>query len=341
MKTFAYCLISASMLCPTNGWSQIVTYTNFIRQIQYPSGVVWFASVAANGEQFSNLAIDPGGANFELWTVSYPTVAGYLLGSTYVGTYIPVAKIQITSEDRSSDIPRTRADRPFYVDVTVSGLRTGASDPLASKSVQFLRHVQSYGENGTGVGIDQSQALLVTQSSISTIGTQRFTFLINAVPGAKPTKVRGEERFSICKLADYQAPASELDGQRIQIWPVAEGTITGITSGQLIRYSFPQLTLTLKDLYPNSRTYAQVYKGKEQLGTTGTVITASWLPINDSVPASPQPIVLNNYDAVFDSDGDWTIELITTTPFGTERLAYVTFPVDRTMKVNGSFTSLE
>ncbi|MEN9974641.1 MAG: hypothetical protein RLZZ282_647, partial [Verrucomicrobiota bacterium] len=182
MKTFAYCLISASLLCPTNGWSQIVTYTNFIRQVQYPSKVVWDASVASNGEQFSNLAIDTGGANFELWTVTSPAVASYLLSSTYVTSYMLKGTITITSEDNTSDIPRTRADRPFYVSVAVSGLRTGELDPLPSKSVKFLRHVQSYGENGTGVGIDQSQALLITQSSISTNSTEPYTFLINAVP---------------------------------------------------------------------------------------------------------------------------------------------------------------
>ena len=82
--------------------------------------------------------------------------------------------------------------------------------------------------------------------------------------------------------------------QFIQIWPVADGGITGIAANQLIRYSLPQLTMTLNDLYPYSTTYAQVYKGNAQLGVTGTVVPGSALVINDSVPAS-RVLVVNRF----------------------------------------------
>ena len=54
-------------------------------------------------------------------------------------------------------------------------------------------------------------------------------------------------------------------------------------------------------------------------------------------------LVVNNYDSVFDSDGLWTMELLTdSTPvLGTDRLAYVSFTLNRTMKVNGTFTTIE
>ncbi len=333
--TFGFCLLFAS-----KAWSQTTTYTNFIRQVQYPTEVVWDATVAASGQQLSSLAIDPGGARFELWTVSSNGPTSYLLDSNYVGTYIPLVTVAVRSEDNTSAIPRTRADRPFYVDLTVTGLRSGASDPEPSKSVKFLRHVQSYGVGGTGVGIDRTQATLLSQSSVTTNGTQNLSFLINSVPGADRSKVRGEERFSVFSLEDYQAPESQLASQFIQIWPVADGGITGIAANQLIRYSLPQLTMTLNDLYPYSTTYAQVYKGNAQLGVTGTVVPGSALVINDSVPAS-RVLVVNKYDSVFDADGRWTMELVTKTPFGIDRLAYVSFDLDRTMKVNGSVTTIE
>jgi hypothetical protein len=44
---------------------------------------------------------------------------------------------------------------------------------------------------------------------------------------------------------------------------------------------------------------------------------------------------------VFDSDGEWTIELLTETPFGLERLDHVTFTVDRTLQMNGSVNTID
>lgn len=318
-----------------------VTYTNFIRQVQFPSGLQKDVSVISAGQQPSDLAIDPGGARFELWTVANTSpLTSYLLETRYVGTYIPLASVAVRSEDNTSSIVRTRADRPFYVDVVVSGLLNGVTDPEPSKSVKFLRHVQSYGTGGTGVGIDRTQAILLTQTTISTNGTQNLTFLVNSVPGANRAKVRGEERFSIFSLEDYQAPESQLASQFIQIWPVADGTITGIAPNQLIQFSLPTVTLTLNDLYPSSTTYAQVYKGNAVLGTTGKIVPGSSLVINDSAPQS-RVLSLTNYDTIFDSDGRWTMELLTKTPFGIDRLGYVSFDLDRTIEMNASFTTIE
>lgn len=337
MKSFYHSILAAVTLGSST--SSAETYTNFIRQTQFPSKVEWDATVAAAGQQQSQLAIDPGGARFDLYTVSSEGPTSYLLDSNYVGTYIPVSTVTIRSEDNTSAIARTRADRPFYVDITVSGLLSGTDDPEPSKSVKFLRHVQSYGTGGTGVGIDRTQATLTSQSSITANGPINLTYTLSSVPGADRSKICGEERFSIFSLADYQAPESQLSSKFIQIWPVADGTITGIAQNQAIRFTLPQLTLTLNDLYPNSTTYAQAYKGVAQLGTTGKTLTGSALVINDSVPQN-RVLLLSDYDSVFDSDGQWTIELLTSTPFGIDRLAYVTFNLNRTIQVNGSVTTI-
>jgi len=193
---------------------------------------------------------------------------------------------------------------------------------------------------GTGINVDRTQATLLTQNSIVTNGSQHLTFLVSSIPAADRSKIWGEERFSVFSLADYQAPESQLASKFIQIWPVADGSISGIASGQLVRYSAPQVTLTLNNLYPDSSTYAQVYKGSAQLGTTGTVVPGSSLVISDSVPNS-RVLIVKGYEVALGEDGDWTMELLTKTPFGVDRLAYVTFKLDRTMKMNGSFTTSE
>jgi hypothetical protein len=328
-----------------------ITYTNFIRQFQTPSNVVWdaSASVEPEGSQPSELAINPGGGRFELWTVANKTPpVSYLLATAYVGTYVPVASVTIRSEDPYPIIRRTRADRPFYVDYSVSGLLSGATDPDASKAVNLIRHVQSYGVKGTGINIDRTQATLLSQATINTNGDQTLSYAVSSVPGADRSKVRGEERFSIFTFADnrvsggitYNIAPTQISSQFIQIWPVADASITGIAQNQVFRFAMPPITITLNDLYPDSNTYAQAYKGNAVLGKTGTVIPGSSLVIDDSLP-NDRVLVMDNYDQVFDEDGRWTIEILTETPFGIDRLAHVSFDVDRTIQVNGSFTTIE
>jgi len=332
----------------TTAWTlgdTIITYTNFIRQIQQPSGVQWDMSVAAvspTGGTLSALGIEPGGARYELWTVANTSpLTSYLLDTKYVSTYIPGATVAIRTGDSTYvTIPRTRCDQPFWVDVTITGLLTGATNPTASESVNLLHYVQSYGVGGTGVGIDRNQATLLTTASITTNGLKTLTYTLTAIPGTPLTKIRGEERFSVFSIADYQSPSTQLAAQFVQIWPVTDGTITGITAGQIFRAAMPQVTFTLNDLYPSSRTYAQAYKGNPVLGTTGTVVPGSNLVISDTIPSS-RVLLVNNYDSIFDSDGVWTMELLTVTPFGTDRLAYLTFTLNRTIEINSGMTTNE
>lgn len=315
-------------------------YANFIRQKQLPSNVKWDMPVNQMGEDQSPLAINPGGAQFELWTVNNVTAASYLLDSRYVGAYVPAANVTIASEDSYAVIPRTRADRPFTVTVMVNGLITNDPNaPEAATKVNFLHHVQSYG-TGNGVGIDRTMATLSTNEEIVANGTRTYSYAINTIPGANRAKIRGEERFSVFSLEDYQAPPLQLGSQYIQIWPVADASIAGMTSGQLVRFKVPALTLTLNDLYPDSHTYAQVYQGGPQLGKTGTIVPGSSIIINDTVPQS-RTLNLQDYDSAFTDDGTWTMEILTKTPFGLERLTYVSFVLDRTIQTNASIITAE
>ncbi len=341
MKSSIYCLIPL-LLAGLESTSAETTpvYTNFIRQLQLPTGVQWDATVAATGEQLSALAIDPGGARFELWTVKASPLTSYLLDTRYVGTYVPMAEVAIRTEDPYAMIPRTRADRPFYVDVVTSGLLSGPSVPASSMSVKLLRHLQSYGIGGTGETVNRSLATLYSQSAITQNQTQTLTYSLTSVPGADRAKVRGEERFSVFSLADYQAPESQIASRYIQIWPVADGSISGLTTGQVIRFAVPQLTLTLNDLYPSSTTYAQVYPGEARLGVTGTTVPGSALVINNSVPQS-RVLTLRDYQGVFTAGGRWTMEVLTVTPFGIDRLAYVSFDVNLILRVNSTVTTTE
>jgi hypothetical protein len=334
-----------------NAQSSSGSYTNFIFQFQLPSEVLYQMPVPANGEGPSQLPINPGGARFELWTFNNAVspAKSYKLESRYVASYVPMASVKITSEDPYDVVPRTRADRPFNVEIYVDGLKlTDPTAPEAAKKVNFLRHVQPYATKGTAVGLDLTQATLLSQSYIEQNGTAPLTFAITSIPGANRAKVRGQERFSVFSLEDvrtdesngnsYTAPAAQLASQTIEIWPVADGAIAGITASQLIRYKMPTVTFTGNDLYPGSTTYLQVYTGAPQLGKTGVILPNGY--INSDAKPSDQIITLSDYDSYFPTDGQWTMELVTKTPFGIDRLAYVTFSLDRTIQMNGSVTTI-
>ena len=338
MNTIRKILLFAVIAAVTVPGVKAQTYTNFIRQTQFPTGVVWDASVISSGTQLSPLAIDPGGARFELWTVKSTPLTSYLLNSKFVGAYIPLAWSYVVSEDPYETIPRTRADRPFWVYIYVSGLLNGATDPIPSKSVKLLRHVQSYGAGGTGIVLDRSLATLLSSSTVNVNGWYISNVNLSSVPGADRSKIRGEERFSVFSQADYQAPELELTGQTIQVWPVATSIVTGITNGTVVKGSMPTVNVTLNDLYPDSRVYAKVYPGAADINDPGTVVPGSALIIYETIPQN-RVLTLNDWNRVVVDDGVWTVDIMTATPFGTDRLSSVTFTVDRTIKLNGAVTS--
>lgn len=315
-------------------------YTFFIRQIQMPDAAEWDVSVAQQGSQQSPLAINPNGARFELWTVKANPLTSYLLDTTYVNSYIPVAQVSIRSEDPYSVIPRTRADRPFEVTVTVNGLSTDPAAPPAAKELKLLRHVQQYAPNENGATVNRGQATLLSQGSVNSNGDHVLTYTVTSIPGADRTKVRGEERFSVFSLEDYQAPESQLASKFIQVWPMTDMAIHGITSGEIIKGTAPNVNVQLTDLYPDSYTYVQVYEGNPQLGTLGAKVPGAAIVVDSSVPRD-EMIKLKDWDAAIATDGIWTMEIVTVTPFGTDRLGYVSFTVDRAIKVNGAVTSAD
>lgn len=346
MNKFALTLFFAAtaLLTPELAQSQS-DYTYFVRQIQMPdpddgSGG-WDVDVDQKGTQQSPLAINPNGARFELWTLKADPLTSYLLDTTYVNSYIPVAEINIKTEDPYDVIPRTRADRPFDVDITVSGLSPDPDAPDAAKSVKLLHHVQAYPNKSNGDNIDRGAATLHSQGSLASNDTHTLNYTVTAIPGADRSKVRGEERFSVFSLEDFQAPESQLDSEFLQIWPVADATVDGMTAGDVITNSLPNVTVTLKDLYPDSYTYVQIYNGPQVLGTEGTIVPGASYLLDRSTPRNQKKIFVKNWESLVPTDGEWTLEVITITPFGADRLSHTTFTADRTIEVRGSVTSLE
>ncbi len=345
MKTNLLKLLVLVATCGGTAWGQAGgSYTNFIRQVNLlPGGlaaVEWDMSVAATGNDNSALTIPLGGSRFELWTVLNAPRTSYLLDTRTVGTYMPSAEVVIRSEDPYTEIPRTRADRPFFVDVKVSGLRSDEGVPESAKSVTLSRHVQSYGSDGDGSAIDRTQATLQSQGLVTTNASQTLSYTLTSVPGADRSKLRGEERFSVFGKVSDSEPQSQIASRYIQIWPVADATISGIAENEVVRFKAPPLTVVLNDLYPSSNTYTQIYQGEARLGVEGIRVPDASVVANYTAPVNAA-LSIKDYDGLLDEDGVWTIEVLTETPFGLDRLAHVSFTVDRTMEIHGNFTTME
>lgn len=368
MKSSYLRWILLGIMSSSCGFGQ-VTYVNYLRQVQLPDGGgtwTWDPSttVVAAGSQLSREGVQQAGSRFDLWTIRSAPLTEYLLDSCLVGTSVPRAELVIDTEDPFGknltavgpvpvNIPgklrRTRADRQFTVYLTISNMLSGATDPLATKSVDYLRHVQSYG-TGVGQGLDRTQATRLTQVPITTNGSQVRPILGTQIPGSPLTKLRGEERFSVFTIADPtpgSLPPAQLASQYIQIWPVTDGRITGIATGDTVRFSMPPITITYNDIYPDAEVYAQVYKGERVAGKVGSRIEGGGKTNTGSSPTR-EVLTPTKLDPLFTSDGRWTIELITVSPFGTEYLktptdapAFVTFTVDRTIEVNSTVTTVE
>ena len=106
-------LLSSHVLAAGEG------FTNFIRQTQQGTGVVWNMPVSSAGSSASQLLLEEGGSLFQLWTIEQTTAKEYLLDQKVVGAYLPKADIVITTVDPNRDpvsgAPRTRADKPFTI----------------------------------------------------------------------------------------------------------------------------------------------------------------------------------------------------------------------------------
>ena len=271
----------------------------------------------------------------------------YFLDRKIVGFYMPEGEITVYSEDwwheyiNPESPPRTRADQPYSLQISVSGLIE--NDPTvheAAKRVLYT-HVgenfnESYVQNGDGEYVLASFLLGNQEPSFNPVYTQ-------LTPMA-PTKAMGIEKFTLSTLTDETVPESAIiDEAYIIVWPVSEAAIRGVTAGMEIRDTLPNIVAEYTDLYPLSMTYIQIYPGPESLGTNGQIFGSSLRWHNTVVPQN-ETISIENWEDMIPQDGEYTLEVLHVTPFNNwqpERLAHLTFNVNRKVKVNGQVTTSE
>ncbi|RYD46930.1 MAG: hypothetical protein EOP83_28840, partial [Verrucomicrobiaceae bacterium] len=95
MKTL---LLSSLLLC-SQAFAAGEGYTNFIRQTQQDTGVVWNMPITAKGQAASLGVMEGKGSVFQLWTIETASAKDYLLDQKLVGAYLPVASISVKTLD--------------------------------------------------------------------------------------------------------------------------------------------------------------------------------------------------------------------------------------------------
>ena len=247
-------------------------YTNFIRQVQLPSGVQWDATVAATGEQKSV-------ACRWIRRSAFRIVDGFVRAVDQLPAGHPLCR-RLRAHRRGGDPFR----RP------VSG---GAPDPrgpafhrkchrqrIARRSARIPRPQGGEiapprpilrGRRHRRKHRPQPGHAVFPGDDVTENGTQTLNYTLTSVPRRISPRARARSVFrsSLWRTEQPRSPNSPPTTFRSGRLPTPR--FPGIADGQKIRFQLPQLTLTYNDLYPESQTYAQVYPGRAALGVEGAV----------------------------------------------------------------------
>jgi hypothetical protein len=343
---------SAQSAADTQAW---------VRQTDLATGLVYDMPVAGTGTSnyIAPLPVPESGGRFELFAKGTAWDSNiYLLDTEFVYAYSPAAAMTLTSEDSyvrgdeatGNYVKRTRADRPYSVSIQITGL-VPSSAVLAENSVYL-------GVKGRNFGMESYTAVDTTPYPIHeynlsngsvSLGPLYHELTENAVSYAC-----GEQSFQFVRYASDGIPDTVIAEPKLEVWPVATATVDGIVQDQVFTDRIPPIPVTWKHLYPDSRTYVQIYAGTPVLGTQGTIIDSTerkygryYNPGAAEEPANvPQDVSLSIPDLsqYAAADGIYTVEVITETPFFNrtpERLYTVTFEVDRVISSRGQLSTTE
>lgn len=248
-------ILAASLLSCGIAAAQVPGFTNHIRVVEMGGGtgdpMLWdIPNVAATGD---NVLVDEpvpeGGATFLLSTIQASPFLDYYLAQTSIGAYLPRAELEVVTHDTTSIKPRIRADQPFRIQATVSGLFEptigipAGNVQQAAREVRLLRFKQDYAEGeyslpGGDISSSAYQELVLEgNGQFPQAGGDDLTFYSGLNPN-DPLKARGEEHVIVRSLDDGGVAGSALDKVEIEVWPVWEGDQQGLVDSDFVDYSY-------------------------------------------------------------------------------------------------------
>lgn len=339
-------------------------YKNYVSQTQLPAnGVEAYAGVVVSSGTTLGLPVkETGGVLYKLYTVknSLTGVVSYPLAETTVGLFVPRAPIVITSDDpyNAPVAPgfayqgsrRTRADMPYTITVTPSGLDSSTSKPDCFKKVNFTRTSQSHGAKRVDLVPNTNPLIPDTFTTLSENKSFVYRRLHN-LPPVEDERLRrgacGREEISSYSLPDTQIVGQEiaavqLDSKAVEIWPITRGVVAPYPGqGSVFRGPVPDIMFTAIDIYPRATVTLRYYEGPYVAGKIGKQI---YITTNTQRYSQDLPAPAKDLTPLFNRDGEWTLVMETQTPesFNDER--YVTRTrviIDRSINVNTTLTTTE
>jgi hypothetical protein len=335
----------------------------WVRQTVLEAGLIY--DIPLDATQTSNpftafIEVGDEGSLFQLYATGTAWDTNiYMLDSKLVYTYSPGVAFNVTTEDSTyvrgdtaskNGVYRTRADRPFSMKITVTGLKEDGEEQ-AERYVYFSTSGVNYDLTSYS-GLNQP-SYLIQESNLDN-GVRNIGPVYHELSSTSASLGCGAQTYKIVRYASDGVPATILAAPTVEVWPVATATVDNLVEGQLYIDRLPTLIVNLNHLYPDSRTYVQIYSGPAVLGKVGTIVTGTELRYgrfyNPDLTQEPTNVAqtrklsitdLSNYAYL---DGTYTLEVITETPFfgrTAERLAHITFDVDRIITSRGKISSNE
>lgn len=350
-------LIFASLLATTLHAQEAEAW---VRQTDLATGQIYDTPIVGTGGTYTApVRVNETGSLYELFARGTAWDNNiYLLDTKLIGTYNPQVAISITTEDdyvrgdptSGNFVKRTRADRPFTVQIEVDGL-VEASTSTSERTVYLA--VQGRNADAQTYSLLDKPQYLLEDANLEN-GSYTLGPLYHQLSSPTLSTGNGEQSFTIVRYASYMVPDTILVQPKVEVWPVATASIDNIAANQVFIDRIPTVVITLENLYPDSYTYVQLYSGSQVLGTVGAVVgnterrfgTHYYPHLSGESTNVPQNLSisiddLSNYAS---DDGIYTLEVITRTPFfgrAAERLTHVTFEVDRVISSRGQIRTTE
>ena len=347
MKTRNFCLALTTSLVTVGIASGEMMW---MRYVGGDNTTEYFAKyLPSEGSLVSELPMIEGhNIEYSLWDDQADVLAQ--LGD-YILAFPGEGDIRALSEDAYPGEVRVLGDNPFYVTAIVETPTLGEVTGGTTGKIIVVKN------RDDTVDSDSEESRIISPDAGLTLNTAwgelRTTTLDLATLAQERRK--GTETFTLYMEGTGDDSYWHIDRVTVNVFPEASASISGITAGEVISL-VPELTFQFYNLYPVSESWARIYSGTyDPTNENGTFIT----PVSVTLPRPGNPIAdepqqvtlpLSNWGELIPTDGVYTIELLTQTPYDEDPLTpaidprvltHVTFEVDRTIEVNGEVFSSE
>ena len=332
-------------------------FINYVRQTEYETFVQWDVPVGDSGRMSSPQALGSLGSLYELVSVDKGTGEELPLDREFISEYSPTVTMSFETGDPYRAIPRTRVDQPVTMRIRVEGGgTTGGAAPVVYDRLNIQHEGFLYSDGVLSpYELEGVTPEFSNEYSLDSDSEIVMEFPAATLAATDATKTEGLEMFSIAPAfnnnghgnnADDADVSNEgkankedasgsiddetfgggkyivssvLDRAALQVWPIAEASISGIDATKVYE-EVPPFTVALTDLYPDSRTYIRIYAGGPSSSPANPIIVGSTAAvINDAIPQD-RTMTIDDLDEFIPKAGTYTVEVLHETPFGTDVL---------------------